>query len=321
MVAIKLADVAEACCVDISTASRAMRNDPRVNAETVERIQKKASELGYRPNLLARSLAAGKTNMIAIMVHGLDPGPDNILYNAASRQLHERGYMSMIMPHHGSISQYERMIGQLGQGLVDGVLIIAGDPNAQRPALKLLQEQTPVVCLDRGLDDAAIPLVTGGHAQAIEVLIQQCRAQGVRTFITGFGEHNTAARARSVAVRALLTEQEIVSIDTINRASLSQIEGPCAFLISSQHHAQRIVQEYPDLFKQMEYYVACFDNWQGDCFPAQKAFVAIQDFEEMAKQAVDICIGLIDDAGRKQAAYQPIEVASKEFLTQESSYA
>ena len=318
--AVKLADIAAACGVDISTASRAMRNDPRVNADTQKRIQDKASELGYRPNLLARSLAAGKTNMVAIMVHGLDPGPDNVLYNAASRQLQEHGYMSMIMPHHGSIAQYERMVEQLGQGLVDGLIIIAGDPTTQRSALNALQQQTPVVCLDRGLDDASIPLVTGGHEQAVKHLIDDCRKHGVKTFITGFGEHNTAARARSRVVDAVLDESEILRLDAVSREELLKRDGPCAFLISSQHHAQRIVQEHPDVFKELDYYIACFDSWQGDCFPAKKAFVAIQDFEAMAKHAVELCLRLIDGTAPDNKEYDPLEVPIKEFQTHVSSY-
>lgn len=59
---VRLKDVAARVGVSISTVSRVLRGDNSrpVEAETVERIRAAARDLGYRPNLAARSLAHGR---------------------------------------------------------------------------------------------------------------------------------------------------------------------------------------------------------------------------------------------------------------------
>ena len=293
--AVKLSDIAQACGVDISTASRALRSDPRVKAETQERVKAKAEELGYRPNLLARSLAAGRTNCVAIVVHGLNPGTDNQLFDAASRYLHEAGFISMVMAHHGNLEQLQRMVDQLGQGLVDAVIVIAGNPDAENTILAPLAQQMPVVCMDRGLTIPGVPCVRSEHDQALAELIKRCRAHGVKKFLTGFVEHNTAAWDRLAVVKTLLTEDELIPLPALSRETLAAIDEPCAILVSTQWHTHPLMQEYAEDFKRIELYIACFDTWNGDAYPARKVFIAYQDFEQMAKRAVTLCQAGIEE--------------------------
>lgn len=49
-----LKDVAKLACVDVSTVSRALNNNPCVHAETKARIMAAVEKLSYRPNLLAK---------------------------------------------------------------------------------------------------------------------------------------------------------------------------------------------------------------------------------------------------------------------------
>ena len=60
--------VAQACGVDLSTVSRALRGDPRVASDTVVRVRTAAERLGYRANLGARALQAGATRIGAAAV-------------------------------------------------------------------------------------------------------------------------------------------------------------------------------------------------------------------------------------------------------------
>jgi DNA-binding LacI/PurR family transcriptional regulator len=52
-----LRDIARLASVDISTASRALNYDPRVNPERADQIRKLAERLGYRPRPLRSKLA------------------------------------------------------------------------------------------------------------------------------------------------------------------------------------------------------------------------------------------------------------------------
>ena len=58
--AVTAKDVAEACGVSRITVNRALSGNENVKPETREKILKKAQEMGYVPNLIARSLVNGK---------------------------------------------------------------------------------------------------------------------------------------------------------------------------------------------------------------------------------------------------------------------
>lgn len=54
--------------VDVSTVSRALRDDPRVRPETRRAVQDLAQRYDYRPNAAARALRGGKTGRVAVLL-------------------------------------------------------------------------------------------------------------------------------------------------------------------------------------------------------------------------------------------------------------
>ena len=57
---IRLKEIADVCCVNVSTVSRALKDDPRVKADTRKKIHAAASRMGYTPNWAAQSLKGVK---------------------------------------------------------------------------------------------------------------------------------------------------------------------------------------------------------------------------------------------------------------------
>ncbi len=66
--AVRLADVAAAAGLSGSTVSRALSDPDKVNPATRDRVLKIAQEMGYEPNQSARSLTAGRTDLIGLLV-------------------------------------------------------------------------------------------------------------------------------------------------------------------------------------------------------------------------------------------------------------
>src|SRR6056297_1896804 len=60
--------LAEELGVDVSTVSRALRDDPRVKSETRRAVQDLAQRYDYRPNAAARALRGGKTGRVAVLL-------------------------------------------------------------------------------------------------------------------------------------------------------------------------------------------------------------------------------------------------------------
>ena len=64
---VSLKTIAEKVNLDVSTVSRALRDDKRVKQETKIKVKKAAEKLNYTPNLVARSLATGRSEIIGII--------------------------------------------------------------------------------------------------------------------------------------------------------------------------------------------------------------------------------------------------------------
>ncbi|QZY29639.1 LacI family DNA-binding transcriptional regulator [Nocardioides coralli] len=72
--ALRLQDVAEAAGVSLATASRSLSGASGVSESVAERVREVARSLGYVANMHARSLAAGKSRSVGLVVHEIgDP--------------------------------------------------------------------------------------------------------------------------------------------------------------------------------------------------------------------------------------------------------
>ncbi len=65
-----LEDIAHLCGVSRSTVSRVINEDPRVSPATRERVLEVVRREQYRPNLAARGLASGQTNVVGAVMPG-----------------------------------------------------------------------------------------------------------------------------------------------------------------------------------------------------------------------------------------------------------
>ncbi|GAB6092446.1 LacI family DNA-binding transcriptional regulator [Furfurilactobacillus curtus] len=64
---ITIRDIAREAGVSVSTASRALNNNPRISMATRRKIQSLASRLGYVPNYNAKSLTLGEANVVGVI--------------------------------------------------------------------------------------------------------------------------------------------------------------------------------------------------------------------------------------------------------------
>ncbi len=73
---IRIKDIAERAGVSTGTIDRVLHNRGEVNAETRKKVLEIVEEMGYTPNLLARSLASKKTTRIVVLFpHPKDNNP------------------------------------------------------------------------------------------------------------------------------------------------------------------------------------------------------------------------------------------------------
>jgi LacI family transcriptional regulator len=123
---ITLKDIARMAGVAESTVSRALNNKKGVSEKTKKKILKIAEENDYRPNQLARGLAANKTNMIAVVLSEMD-SPGNIEIVKSIEEAAEADDYQIILCNTKNDPEKERSyLSLLESNQVDGAVFIGG---------------------------------------------------------------------------------------------------------------------------------------------------------------------------------------------------
>ena len=65
---VTIKDIAKAANVDPSTVTRALKDSPRVKPATREKIAGLAAEMGYVPNIAARTLVNRKSGLVGLVI-------------------------------------------------------------------------------------------------------------------------------------------------------------------------------------------------------------------------------------------------------------
>lgn len=156
---VTLKNIADECGYSVNTVSRALRNDTRLPAETIAKIQTAAHDLGYVRNNLASSLRSGKTHTIAVIADEiLNPYYSSIISQLDLR-LKEAGYnlltlCSQVLEDPGTEEENERigreMINVAVSHAVDGVLCFPYASDS-RMATPVIQNHIPLVLIGREL--------------------------------------------------------------------------------------------------------------------------------------------------------------------------
>ena len=153
-----LAMVAQAAGVSSMTASRVFNNRPGVGPETRQVVLRVARELGYVPNLPARSLASGRSMMLALVVWDLTSPYFAEVIRGVAHETQELGY-HLILHTSGPDQEHEMgLVSSLLGGLTDGLVLVL--PREAERYLELLSARTfPCVLLDHRHVDTSLPCV------------------------------------------------------------------------------------------------------------------------------------------------------------------
>ena len=144
-------DIARAAGVTATTVSNVLSGKGSVSEKTRERVLQYARELGYSPNLVARSLIKGRTGIIGLVVHPVDnPFFAEIVYTAETLA-YAAGLRIFVTTLTEDDEMTQLMLKDLVARKVDGIIITC----ALSPQIvqELIPPTLPVIyCLWEGKD-------------------------------------------------------------------------------------------------------------------------------------------------------------------------
>jgi len=133
---ITLEQLARVAGVSVSTVSRALnKSEHAVNEETRNRILILAKELGYRPNLLARSLKTERTHAIGIIIDDIASPFGPIITRGIQDYLKEYGYFSVLINGDWNPEVEIQAVHDLISRSIDGIIFVESWLREANPTL------------------------------------------------------------------------------------------------------------------------------------------------------------------------------------------
>ena len=201
-------EVAKRAGVSIATVSRTINEPDKVHPHTAERVRRAVERLGYRPNLTARALKTGRTNLVGLVVPDLVHSFFAELSRGLSRVLRQEGINVVITSSEEDPELEQIAIEHFLSRGVDG-LLVASVQLRKDAFQKIKRQNVPFILIDRtvpgvpanfvGVDDEAVGFLATEH------LVQV----GCRRIAHISGTQTSTALGRLAGYRRALKQYQI----------------------------------------------------------------------------------------------------------------
>jgi len=157
---VTIKDLAKALDLSVATISRAFNDKYDIKKETRELILKKADELGYKPNPIAKKLIQQRSFNIGVVVPEFITSFFPKVLSGIQEVLIAKGYQVLIMETGESCERELEVIKTLEESMVDGMLIsLSKETHNVDYINKLITNGLPVVLFNRVSEDIMAPKV------------------------------------------------------------------------------------------------------------------------------------------------------------------
>jgi LacI family transcriptional regulator len=162
----RLKDIADKTGFSTNTVSLALRESPRIPAETRDRIRRAADELNYLPNHVAKSLVSRETKTIGLILTDIMNPTLTKTAQQVELALAERGYGTLFATSNHKLDEEKRLLEMFRSRRVDGILAYPA-LHSELGHFAALRRHFPVVLLiagpDAGVDVVSVDDRSGAH--------------------------------------------------------------------------------------------------------------------------------------------------------------
>ena len=305
-------DVARAAGVSQPTVSRVITGGSNVTPELSRRVKEAARALGYRPNMLARAMNQGKSNVIGVVVAYLDnPFYAEALENL-SIQLKSSGYRLLLFIASNDVDSADLFVEDLIAHQVDGI-ILASVSTTLPLTKEIVDASIPLVLFNRAQANKDIPAVTAsnyaGGRKAARFLLERGHRQiahisGWQGSQTGLDRmHGFLAGLEEAAVEPIAVVDSYYDRERAMQATRDLFTGgkkPDAIFAGNDHMAIAVIEALRhDLGLRVpeDVSVIGFDDIKMAAWRDYSLTTLRQPANRLVQATVDLLMTLID--GRK----------------------
>lgn len=246
-------EVAKRAGVSQSAVSRVFTPGASASKKTVIKVREAAMELGYRPNVLARSLITGKSRIIGLVVAYLDNYFYPVALEKLSNALQTQGYHVLVFMASNDNQSTETVIDELLDYQVDGIIVASVGISSTLTA-RCEAAGVPVVLFNRSQETAEHSAVTSNNFAGGKTVAQFLVAGGhKRIAYIGGWEGASTQRDREAGFRAGLNDAGhtlaahglgdfvVENAQNVAREMFSQDSPPDAVFVATDHMALAVI--------------------------------------------------------------------------------
>lgn len=325
-------DVAKRAGVAPITVSRVINNSGYVNEKTRARVEAAIADLGYVPNVLARSLRSRRTNTLGLILTDISNPFWTTVARGVEDAASDAGFNVILCNTDESEAEQDKYLHVLIQKQVDGVLLVPAR-SAVEPIKFIQSQNTSVVVLDRRIPSSQADAVRcdseGGAYQLTRLLLSLRHRriamlsgpQGVSTAedrVTGFRRALADAGANVDAAPVYYGKFSLESGYDMTMQALAQTPRPSALFAGNNFIAIGALRALRDAGLRVPEDLALvgFDDLPADLVVDPFLTVAAQPAYEMGRQATELLLARL--SGAAPAAYQEV-VLPTEIVVRKSS--
>lgn len=334
---VSIKDVANLAGVSVSTVSRVLNNGSYVSQEKRKSIMDAVEQLGFRPNYFAKSLKAGVSKIIALVVPNLNNPVYALISQGVESEARDRGY-NVILCNTDENTEIElKYIELLKDRNVDG-FVFATDRDDAHHIADLIKTNTSVVDVMRysmGVNavtvdnyrigyEAAMYLINRGHKKIFmftgdsNIVSFRLRAEGYIKALADNGipyDEKWRFASSTESEDAETLSQTVV--DAIERNGVPDAIFCVNWLraLGVYSAAKRLKLRIPE-----DISVMGVDDLEFIQFLNPPLTTVSQPFYEMGKKAADTLISEINQADKKKNAQtfmhliMPTEIIERESV-------
>lgn len=204
--------VARQAGVSPSTVSRILNGTAKVSEAKRISVERAIESLGFRPNLVARSLAGGRTMTVGVLTQYID----SPFYGAGVRGIEEiltgRGFTPIVTSGLWDENRERRSLWEFIERKVDGLIVLTSRLSDEE--LKAFAEKVPLVVIGRDLGPSQVQSIDFDNCSAGRIAAEHLLNLGHREIavIMGLKDHKDSDERLDGILEAI--ESVGLSIDT-----------------------------------------------------------------------------------------------------------
>jgi DNA-binding LacI/PurR family transcriptional regulator len=187
-------DVADRAGVSRALVSLVMRDSPKVSTVSRAAVLAAAAELGYRPNLMARSLASRHTNTLGVLVDDMHNPYFHDVAEGVQHVAEQHGFSIIIKGGRRDPELERRAIDELLDFRVDGLVLLG--PRVAHEHIDAATARAPVVVVGRPTSSRVVDSVNNDEIEGTRLIVDHLAALGHRHIVHIDGGPGAGARPR-----------------------------------------------------------------------------------------------------------------------------